>query len=160
MVHNFKDSLEYGEGVELILDGFFEPWFDITPVTPDQQRLGVDRIFTKLSTGERFSVEYKADRQAHETRNVYIETVSVRKEGKDEKLGWAYTSTAQRLLYFIPGSGIVYILDMIAIRDKLPAWTKKYRTVEADNGDYVGEGILVPVAELDKLARGKMVYNG
>ena len=158
MVHKFDDSLKYGEGVEKILDDYFEEWFQILKAEGDLygnlQYLGIDRIFTRRNTGQRWSVEYKADRRTQETGNVYIETVSVRKVGKHEKLGWAHTSTAQRLIYFIDGTKVIYILDMKDVRDMLPEWESKYPTAQVENTDYVGEGILVPETQLAKMARG------
>ena len=157
MVHKFEDSLKYGEKVEALLDDYFEEWFDISPVTPDLQRLGVDRIFVMKSKGHRYSVEYKADRRTQETGNVYIETVSVRKANEPTdayKLGWALTSIAQRLIYYIEGDEVIYILDMKDVRDMLPKWESQYPKAEVVNEKYFGEGILVPVTQLSKLARG------
>ena len=163
-VHKFDVSLKYGEGMEKMLDDYFGKWFTILKAEGDLygnlQYLGIDRIFTKKTNGERFSVEYKADRRAHETGNVYIETVSVRKVGKHVKPGWAYTSTAQRLVYFISGPQTVYILDMVDIRDMLPKWEDRCKKVEVDNGDYVGEGLLVPIAEFKTMCRGRMTIDG
>lgn len=159
-VHKFDVSLKYGEGMEKMLDDYFGKWFDIIPVSPDQQRLGVDRIFTKRLTGERFSVEYKADRQAADTGNVYVETVSVKQYDEVKKLGWALTSTAQRLLYLISGTQTVYILDMVDVRDMLLKWRQRCKKVEVDNGDYVGEGLLVPMAEFETMCRGKHTIDG
>lgn len=160
MIHEFGDSLEYGEQMEKKLDSYFQQWFDIATVTLDLQKLGVDRIFTKKVTGERFSVEYKSDRMAGKTGNAFIETVSVRKDRKIEKLGWAHTSIAQRILYYVPETQLVYILDTVQVRDLLVEWQKKYRSMTADNGDYEGEGVLVPMDEINKIARGRMKVDG
>ena len=159
MVHKFNESLQYGEGIETMLDAFFSKWFMIEPVTPDLQRLGVDRIFTMNRSKQRFSVEYKADRQAHDTGNAYIETVSVYRDGEIVKFGWANTSIAQRVLYYIEGPRRVYILDLHDIRDMLPKWEKVCKKVDVENEDYSGSGLLVPLTELETMARGRMVVS-
>ena len=160
MVHKFDESLAFGQYMEQLLDDFFMRWFQIEEVTMDLQRLGIDRIFVKHATGERFSVEYKADQRASETGNVFIETVSVMKGETVEKLGWALTSTAQRLVYFIPGPNRVYILDMNDIRDMLPKWGERCKMVNVQNEGYVGKGLLVPITEIETHARGRMVIDG
>lgn len=159
MEHNFDEKLAWGQYMENLLDDYFSTWFSIADVPMALQRLGVDRIFTKRSTGERFSVEYKADQRAHETGNVYIETVSVEKDEVIEKLGWAYTSIAQRLVYFIPGPNRLYILDMVDIRDMLSKWGKTCKVATAVNVGYVGKGLLVPITEIETHARGRMVIT-
>lgn len=159
-VHNFSDSLQVGEQYEQLLDAHFGQWFEVEPVTMALQRLGIDRIFTKEVVAEndslpgRFTVEYKTDLRAHETGNAYIETVSVKQDGEIKKLGWLHTSTAQILMYYIPGLSQIYIIDVMAMRDQWRKWNKIHRTATADNGDYVGEGLLVPVEKLRRLARG------
>lgn len=159
MVHKFDESLAFGQYMENLLDDYFSTWFLIEEVSMELQYLGIDRIFTKHSTGERFSVEYKADRRAHDTGNVFIETVSVQKGNTIEKLGWALTSTAQRLVYFIPGPNRVYILDMVDIRDMLSKWGDTCKVATAENEGYVGKGLLVPITEIETHARGRMVIK-
>lgn len=162
MTHNFSDSLEVGEKYEGELDEHFSQWFIVKKVSMDLQKLGVDRIFTKRKTGERFTVEYKADSRASETGNMYIETVSV---GRDEDTvvtkGWIYTSTAQLLVYFLPDWNRAYIMDMLSLRDKVnEKWIKHHKTARADNGNYWGEGILVPLQKMDKHSRGRVIIDG
>ena len=159
MVHNFTESLERGERFEQLLDQHFSQWFSVETVTMEFQRLGIDRIFTKQN-GQRFTVEYKTDERAHETGNIFVETVSVKKGETVEKLGWAHTSTAQLLVYYVPGIQRLYIVDMLALRDKLDKWSKQHRTAQADNGGYVGEGLLVPLQKLEKLCRGVQNVTG
>ena len=156
--HNFMDSLAVGEEHEKLLDEFFSRYFDITPATNEEQRLGIDRFFVMKGTGERYSVEYKTDIRAHDTGNAFIETVSVMRGGEVEKLGWVYTSTAQRLLYYIPGMEAVFIFDTMTLRDLVKKW--KYIKAQADNGSYVGEGMLVPMDTIIKHAVGRMAVHG
>jgi hypothetical protein len=164
--HNFADSLKVGEKYEKMLDEYFRQWFIVSEVSMDLQRLGIDRIFTKRKSGERFTVEYKADEKAETTGNMYIETVSYRPKSansldKVEKKGWIYTSTAQLLVYFVPGWNRAYIMDMLTLRDKVnEKWAAHHRSVTVDNGDYEGEGILVPFQKMDKHCRGRVKLGG
>lgn len=158
VVHDFYDKLREGQEYETILDMHFSTWFKTQDYGMDMQRLGVDRIFTK-STGERYTVEYKADIKCGETGNFAIETVSVlTDEGELKKHGWAVTSTAQLLMLYIPSKKLIYIVDMVRLRDHLADWAKKFPTFTAQNKGYVGVGILVPEAEIAKMARGRTTH--
>src|SRR5689334_20898516 len=97
--HVFKDKLREGHEVEELLDRHFEAKYQIWHATPAGQRQGIDRWFTDRITGDRFSVDYKADWRAHETRRAFIETISVDSTGK---AGWAYTSKADWIYYYLP----------------------------------------------------------
>jgi hypothetical protein len=157
MVHNFDESLETGKKHESDLDTFFRRWFTIDTVPLELDKLGVDRIFTRKKGVERFSVEYKADEQAHETGNAFIEIVSQQYvTDKPDVAGWAYTSVAQRIIYYLPATTEIYILDTVALRDKLEDWTSRYTEVKADNETYAGIGLLVPISAIESVCRGKM----
>lgn len=159
--YEFAAQLEIGEEYEQELDSHFEQWFIVKPVSMEMQKLGIDRIFTRPGTGERYTVEYKTDLQAHETGNVFIETASVAVEDKVKVKGWGYTSTAQLLIYYVPGRQTYWILDMLKVKDDLPKWVKAHKTVKSQNNGYHGEGVLVPFGRLDKQSRGKgKVQNG
>jgi hypothetical protein len=115
--YNFDDQLSRGELGEALLDRFFAQWFRIKPATPEEQRQGIDRHFHHLKSHQEFTVEYKTDSLASRTGNAFIETVSVDTE---QKAGWAFTSQADMLLYYVPGKRVVYVLKMAAIRTRLP----------------------------------------
>ena len=123
-MHKFIDDLPQGELEEKNLDRFFiELWHvGIQPATKEQQRDGIDRVWTTPDE-RRFSVEYKADWKAAETGNAFIEVVSVDKDGKP---GWAYTSLAQYLIYYIPPWKRVYICPMTMIKERLLDWVGRY----------------------------------
>lgn len=152
MTHNFEERLGVGEKYEKDLDAFFEPFFEVQPVQMNMQKLGVDRIFTHRKNGQRYSIEYKTDIRCKDTGNLYIETISV---DKDNKLGWAYTSTAQRIIFHIPGDKVIFV-DTLNLRDIMPKWVDKYPQAEAKNELYSGFGILVPVMVVAKIAKGTM----
>lgn len=143
--YDFNDKLKEGERYEGILDRFFARWYIIEKVHRELQRAGIDRIFTGKKDNMRFSVEYKTDIKAGETENIFIETVSV---DKTNKLGWVFSSIAQRLIVFIPSTGEVFLADMNHLRDmKLKDWIQKYPKKSIPNDGYKTIGIPVPKTE-------------
>jgi hypothetical protein len=147
--YNFDDQLAHGERGEALLDRFFSRWFGIEPATPEEQRRGIDRHFHHLTSHNAFTVEYKTDHTATRTGNAFIETVSV---DTAQKAGWAFTSQADRLLYYVPGNGVVYVLKMATVRAQLPVWQRAYEVREVPNNGYHTHGLLVPLEELEQIA--------
>lgn len=147
--YNISKQLPEGEKQEAYIDEFFKKkWnVEIQYVSRADQRNGMDRIWTWQS-GARLSVEYKADTRADETNNVFIETVSVDTANKP---GWAYTSLAQYLLYYIPPRKISYFLPMTKIKQAVQRWRKEYRNIPIPNKDKSGNhsyntwGVAVPI---------------
>jgi len=148
MKFDFDTQLGKGEDWERQLDRHFQKWFKIAPATMDQQRTGIDRIFTDAN-GRVLTVEYKSDERASSTGNAFVETVSVSTTGKQ---GWAYTCRADLLLYFLPGDLLIYVWKPEKLRRHLSKWECKYRTVSVPNSGYVTKGILVPLAEFEQYA--------
>ena len=105
--YNFDVQLAQGESGEARLDRFFSTWFQIQPATPEEQRQGIDRWFSDRRRPRTLAVEYKTDHTAARTGNAFIETISVDSE---QKAGWAFTSQADLLLYYVPGRDQVYVL--------------------------------------------------
>jgi hypothetical protein len=118
-MHNFDDSFEGVKPYEAELDKYFSTAYEIQPASREQERSGVDRIFTHKASGLRYSVEYKVDMHTATTGNVFIETTSVDSE---DKCGWALTSTAQILMYFIPQWGKVLRCNMLDVKRSLADW--------------------------------------
>lgn len=148
VIHNFGSK--YREGVlhEREIDSQFHDRFEISAVPRFMQRLGVDRIWKNRESGETFTVEYKADEVASRTGNVFIETTSIDTE---KKPGWAYTSTAQILVYYIPGDAI-YLASTLRLRRVIKDWVRRYPTGRANNGTYFSQGILVPTSVFARIA--------
>ena len=147
-VHTFHKSLKVGEEGERVLDSHFINKFEIEPVEMTDQRKGIDRTYTHRLSGAVCTVEYKTDMRAAETGNVFIEVWS---NTQKKKKGWAYTSQAQWLYFYMPGFAEVGVIEMTRLKMQLPAWedTKAYRKVPVVNSSgntfYTTEGILVPV---------------
>lgn len=154
--YNFADQLSHGKRGETFLDRFFAHWFRIEPAAPEEQRHGIDRHFHHLKSHDDFTVEYKTDSAAARTGNAFIETISVDTE---HKAGWAFTSQADVLLYYVPGKDTVYILKMAAIRARLPLWRQTCEVREVPNGGYHTHGLLVPLQELERCADRVMAVD-
>jgi hypothetical protein len=141
-VFDFDEQHMRGWKGEAFLDRFFRARGHIVQkATRGQQRQGIDRVLIfdeKLAT-----VEYKTDFIAHKTGCVFIETVSV---DSDHKAGWAFTSMADLLVYFIPGIRCLYVIPFKYLRDLLEEWKTTYPTRSAQNDGYATHGVLVPIA--------------
>lgn len=147
--YKFKTQLTDGEKGERRLDAYFQKWFIIRKATMDEQRLGIDRHFTRRKDQRAFTIEYKTDHTAGKTGNAFVETISV---DTDNKPGWAITSQAQVLCYYIPDTGIIYVIDFARIRRNLPRWQKEYPHRAIPNRGYHTHGHLVPLLEFEKIA--------
>lgn len=146
--YQFQAQLAEGQAHERHLDDVFAKWFAIKPATAAQQRLGIDRIF-RHRDGSVYQVEYKADSLAGKTGNAFVETISVDTTGKP---GWAITSQATTLVYMVTEPETVYVIPMVRIRTLLPRWQAVYRTTTAQNDGYQTHGVLVPLAEFEKIS--------
>lgn len=146
---NFQEQLAIGEKGEAFLDAHFSERYDITPATRDEQRKGIDRHFVGKVSGAHLKVEYKTDAMARKTHNAFVEVTSV---DKAQKSGWAYTSQADYLVYYIPGDEMVYILRFTTLRQHMPSWAAKYPMRSALNEGYKTWGLLVPLVEFERIA--------
>lgn len=141
-MYEFDEQLDKGHGYETRLDKYFSKWYSVHPIEEQAvQRMGIDRRFTG-PTGAVYSVEYKTDERAGETGNVFIETVSVDTENK---LGWAYTSCAQILAYYIPALQTIYLAYMTSVKESVRQWNDIYPIRRIPNRGYHTIGLLVPI---------------
>ncbi|HOA25293.1 MAG TPA: hypothetical protein PK801_14635 [Aggregatilineales bacterium] len=147
-VYSFNRQNAHGRLGEDFLDAFFEQRGNyVQPATRWQQKQGIDRIFARESKLAR--VEYKTDFIAHRSERVFIETVRL---DQDEKSGWAYTSQADLLVYFIPGARVIYVMPLETLREQLPRWSALYPSRPVHNETYTTRGVLVPLAEFERFA--------
>jgi len=147
MTYDFATKLHEGQKHEQFIDEFSGKWYAIREATRDEQRRGIDRIFTEKKTGIVTTVEYKADTTASRTGNAFVETVSVDTANKP---GWAYTSQANWLLYYLPQDGLIYLWEFATLRRHLPRWVKQYPARAIPNKGYKTHGVLVPLAEFEQ----------
>ena len=164
MKYNFKRQLDKGEEQEKILDDFFRSrGWKIIYADMDAQRAGIDRWFEASVHNGLIGIEYKADFRAHETGNLYLETVSVGKY-KDgdyvvEKAGWVYTTTADYLMYLIAGEQRVLLFVPDELREFVHNAIHSYRSVSVKNQGYTGRGILVPVEDVRPIIRREFLLT-
>lgn len=145
MPYDMNRQLARGENAEQRLDEHFSDRFEITPATRAQQRQGIDRIFQHCETGAHYAIEYKTDWTAAQTGNAFVETVSVDTQNKP---GWAYASQADWLIYYVPGTGTIYIVSFAALRRNLPQWLARCKDAPPiPNRGYNTLGILVPLRD-------------
>lgn len=149
MTYNFDAQKARGDAGEAFLDCWFADTYNIRPATREEQRRGIDRIFRHRQTAERLAVEYKTDYKAARTGNAFVETVSVDTAGKT---GWAYSSEADYLIYYVPGDELIYVLTLETVRRELPRWVQEYPPRAARNEGYATHGVLVPLDEFEKYA--------
>ena len=139
-----------GQFVADFLDDLFgaRGWA-ITPTSPHEERvlcLG-DRHYRR--DGAHYTVEYKSGLQTARTGNVFLETISVDSVNKP---GWAYTSQADYLAYYIPPDGLVYIIRFEVLRSQLPRWERRYPVRRIANEGYHTQGLLVALREFEACA--------
>lgn len=147
-MYAFKEQLAKGEKSENKLDHFFSQWYTIQPVGMDKQRQGIDRIFTNKETGVISKIEYKTDWTAGKTHNAFVETISVDTANKP---GWAHSSQADYLFYYVPGDELIYIITFAKLREQMHRW-HGFPTRAIPNNGYKTIGILVPLAEFERIA--------
>lgn len=143
---SFRTDLKRGEAGEQQLDAFFSRHYQILAVDMATQKRGIDRIWTDHTFGRRFTVEYKTDSHTATTGNVFVEYVS---NDQRKTPGWAVHSEAQLLVYFIPQTRKVHLLDMLRLKSMLPEWmeTMPRRSILNQQG-YSTLGLLVPLSDV------------
>ncbi len=143
--YGFKEQLAMGESGEARLDRYFSKWYEVTPVSIDLQRDGIDRKFKRGSAVT--YAEYKTDSRTATTGNIFVETMSVDTIGK---LGWAWTCKADMLMYLaLPNT--LYIVDPLNVRDCIEFWQSAFGIRKVKNKGYKSHGIPVPVKEFEKI---------
>jgi hypothetical protein len=144
MIYSFKTQLAKGKAQEARLDKFFSRWFEIAPATREQQRQGIDRLWTGKQHGQHLSVEYKADWTASGTGNVWLEVETA------GGAGWMLKCRASHLVYFLPESGMAFLAETQTLKEKLPGWAQKFPVRQAQDDGWVSVGLLVPVKEFSQ----------
>jgi len=148
-MHRFDESLRRGEFHAQYLDFYFGPEFVIREATRSEDRRGIDRWFAHRLTGEMYAIQYKADERASETGNAFVEVVSVDVDNVD---GWAYTTEADFILYYLPCDGKIYVIRPRDVMRFAKEWRGQYPIRQAKNDGYSTHGICVPLAVFGKCA--------
>ncbi len=154
-MYKMDEQAAIGEEGEKYLDIYFAMSYNIRRATELEQQEGIDRVFKK--DGIEHSVEYKTDYTAGETGNAFIEMVSV--DTRNVK-GWALTSRADWLFYYVPGRHVIYIIAMPILRKNLGTWIKRYKkSPKVPNEKYNSEGVLVPLMEMERISESVIRLN-
>lgn len=150
-VYRFGTQQAMGAKGEQTLDEFFSQQYVVIEVSPEEQRQGFDRLFYGFAEGN-YRVEYKTDHVAAASGNAAVELASVERDGHVISPGWAYTSQADWLMYYLPERSQVYQIDMTDVRRYLPIWLQFYRQRTVPNPDYHTRVLLVPLMEFERIA--------
>ncbi len=118
----------------------------------EHQRAGIDRSIT-LRNSKQVLVDEKVRGRSARTGRVYedvwLETVSVRKPGRDDVPGWMVAEIrADYVAYLIAPLGKCMLLPTLQLQSawarKGDEWRRKYGEREALNRGYVTLGVCVP----------------
>ena len=148
--YKFDEQLKIGKEYEDILDSYYSEWYNITPVSSDMQKIGIDRIFREVArSGFQYSVEYKSDFWGQKTGNAFVEIISI---DSSKTPGWAFTMCAQILVYYIPELGKAYRMYATDLKHAVRVWAKNplYKQKPSHNKGYDTIGICVPLLEFKK----------
>ena len=148
-MYKFDEQLSKGQAAEKKLDSLFSDTYVIQEAEMKDQRRGIDRFFVSRKLNTALSVEYKTDWRAAKTGNAFVETVSVDTQNKP---GWAKSSQADYLVYYVPDDELVYVMKMKKMREHLNEWMSRYPERKIPNQGYSTIGVLVPLKEFEKHA--------
>lgn len=127
-MHRYNESVK--RAMESEIDKHFSRQWRIEPVDRDTQLDGIDRIWTHLTTGELYTVEYKCDHRTIQTNRVFIETVS---NANSTRPGWVITSQADLLIYYCHGLGFAFRASMPKVQETYEAKWKDLPVRSASN---------------------------
>lgn len=155
MTYNFGRQHRQGKDAEQFIYQQFQEYFNVIPAPGYLQDQGVDFTFTDRRNGQTWKVELKTDQVAYRTGNAFIETVSVSR-ASGSLPGWAHSSQADWLLYFIPQTRKIYRIALTRLRAELSLWEQRYPSRTIPNADRRGAydtiGLLVPLTELQQIS--------
>lgn len=150
--HKFRGgngNLDQGKADEREIDSLMSRRYQIQPVQlATEIDRGIDRYWTEKRTGLRYSVEYKSDRAALKTGNAFLETIS---NDQTKKAGWIYTTTAQIIVYYVPGQALLLLSGERLKQAIADGFIKGRRIGSAKNETYYSKGALVPLEELEEV---------
>jgi len=149
-MHGFADRLADGQTHEVTVLGWLEQWYDWKPAEQiDDSAFGIDYHLTNRTDSSKLSIQIKADTVASRTGNAFIETVSVDTYGKP---GWVFTCQADRIFYYLPFSGTLFILKPDVLQRMAYTWVEDYGIRTAANDGYHTYGCPVPLTIVESVA--------
>lgn len=143
--------------IQFLDEYFSKDWevFNLERFKPDVraafQGFYIDRLFIHQEHRTRYFIQYVVDEgEFGAGGNMFIETNIT--GGKPRK-GWAYTSTASILVYYIPAREEIILITTLAVRNRVKYWFKQYPKRVVDEADGIQRvGVVVPVKEVVKHA--------
>jgi hypothetical protein len=146
-VHRYKQSCEVERLWAPRLDEWLRTGYVVREATTAEQWRGIDRVAAD-GDGEH-TIDYKCDLAWARTRNCFIEHTSNAQTGRP---GWALTSEADWLLYFLIPDRVL-VLTFVMLRRHLLRWQQVYPTRRAKNEEgYDTLGLCVPVSIVEHVA--------
>jgi hypothetical protein len=147
--YEFSAQQKVGEEGEKFLDGWLSPSYKVLDVSADRkyQQSGIDRIITR-SDGSITTVEYKLDRVAKRTNNIFFETIS---NDKESIPGWGWSSQADYWIFLIPDQEII-VFKPGRLRTLVWELQKTVRERVVPNQGYNTIGCPIPLIQARKVA--------
>ena len=145
MTYRFQTQRNRGYAGEKMLDKVFGKFFDVRRATATQQRNGIDRVMVGKEHKQTINVEYKTDYTAASSGNAFVEIAF------DGRPGWAHTSQADFIAYFVPGKH-TYIVRPATLRTHLQEWEGRFEKRTVLNSGYTATGLIVPLSYLAEIA--------
>ena len=155
MEHPWHETLAMERRGAAVMDAVFEPQFIIAKATRAHQRQGIDRFHICKKDGRIiYRVDYKTDWKAHQTRNIVLEHVSVRKGTERIKAGWVHTTVADLIVSYVPDDDTAYVMPIMEIRNAWPdiqtVFPLKRTSTPDRNGGYYTDFYAVPIEWLKR----------
>ena len=154
-MYTFKEQHKKGTAAEQLIDEFISDKFHykITPVSLELQLLGADRIWY-TPAGFRYLAEYKTD--TYTNGNMFIEVIQ---NQRTNSIGWAYSSVANYLVYYLINMDRLYILDMQEFKRKFEGWIEDTPRKAARSKAGTAYGIPFPLETVVENMDNARVYH-
>lgn len=149
----YHQQLVKPQNYETVLDQYLEQFFMIRLASMTEERQGLNRIIRLANPS--LKIAYKCDSRADTSRDAFIETKSVVSGDYTITPGWALSTDADLVIYYLTRSRAFYLINPKTLRAMLPSWSKLFPSQRVPNHSsaigYETEGLLVPLFVLNNL---------
>jgi hypothetical protein len=152
MTYRFGKQYRVGAIGAQMLDGYFQKLYRLLPATMQEEENGIDRVGFR-EDGTQVFLEYKTDVKADYSGRAFIEVVAYAHD-LGQRPGWAYTTQADIIVYFLPFSNRLFLLRSRRLRSRMALYEAQYERVQVANAGWKTTGLLVPLEVLliDRIA--------